>query len=63
MVLNRWHKRLNQEDIGLSTICVQLHLNTIVAEAVDRAAAKGHTQVLAACTGIYALPIDDVRSR
>ena len=47
MVLDRWHKRLNQKDIGFPTICVQLHLNTIVTEAVDRAAAKRHAQILA----------------
>ena len=47
MILDRWHKRLNQKDIGLPTIGVQLHLNAIVAEAVDRAAAEGHAQILA----------------
>lgn len=39
--LDRWNKRLDEEDIALAAIRVQLRLETVIAEAIDRCRVEG----------------------
>src|SRR6266849_9489357 len=36
MFLHWWHKWLYQEDIAFTAVCIQLHIQAIIAEAANR---------------------------